>query len=123
MQQNLQILSSSQIKKQLRRLLIFFFLIIASVVGYIFLTQSPPGSLFKIDILPRPPPPNNNNNNCDYSDGKWVYDDETSQPRIVGYSENCPFLDPGFRCHRNGRKDLDYQKWRWQPQNCNLTRF
>ncbi|KAL6519331.1 hypothetical protein OROGR_018651 [Orobanche gracilis] len=121
MQQNLQILSSSQIKKELRRFLIFFFFIVASVFGYSFLTQSPPGSLFKIDSLPRPPLPNNNNN-CDYSDGKWVYD-ETYQPRIVGYSENCPFLDPGFRCHQNGRKDLDYQKWRWQAQNCNLTRF
>ncbi|EPS65682.1 hypothetical protein M569_09098, partial [Genlisea aurea] len=53
---------------------------------------------------------------CDYSAGKWVRD-----PR-EGYDENCPFLDPGFRCRRNGRSDDGYRKWRWQPHGCDLPR-
>ncbi|KAL2508797.1 Protein trichome birefringence-like 8 [Forsythia ovata] len=57
---------------------------------------------------------------CDYSYGNWV-SDETQ--RIQKYTENCPFLDPGFRCQQSGREDMVYQKWRWQPQRCNLPRF
>ncbi|GKV38884.1 hypothetical protein SLEP1_g46743 [Rubroshorea leprosula] len=38
------------------------------------------------------------------------------------YGENCPFLDPGFRCRQNGRKDVKYLKWRWQPHGCDLPR-
>ncbi|GFP82710.1 protein trichome birefringence-like 8 [Phtheirospermum japonicum] len=125
MQQNLQILSYP-IKKEQKHLAIFFFLIITSIVGYHVLGQLQPGSFFNIDFLPQFLPTNipiiksGKNTNCDYSNGKWVYDE--TQPRMR-YSENCPFLDPGFRCQQNGRKDLDYQKWRWQPKDCNLPRF
>ncbi|XP_026392676.1 protein trichome birefringence-like 9 isoform X2 [Papaver somniferum] len=58
---------------------------------------------------------------CDYSKGKWVPDDGTDL--LGSYNENCPFLDPGFKCHRNGRKDDGYLKWRWQPDNCSVPRF
>lgn len=57
---------------------------------------------------------------CDYSYGKWVWDE--SYPRRK-YTENCPFLDPGFRCHHNGRTETNYQKWRWIPQRCDLPRY
>ncbi|KAK3002694.1 hypothetical protein RJ639_018781 [Escallonia herrerae] len=57
---------------------------------------------------------------CDYSSGKWVRDE--SHP-LRTYNESCPFLDPGFRCHQSGRRDVDYLKWRWQPQGCDLPRF
>ncbi|KAL2487087.1 Protein trichome birefringence-like 8 [Abeliophyllum distichum] len=57
---------------------------------------------------------------CDYSYGNWASDE--TQP-IQKYTENCPFLDPGFRCQQSGREDMDYQKWRWQPQRCNLPTF
>ncbi|XP_068666695.1 protein trichome birefringence-like 8 [Aristolochia californica] len=55
---------------------------------------------------------------CDYSNGKWVRDET-----FHSYSENCSFLDPGFRCHQNGRKDGGYSNWRWQPDSCDLPRF
>ncbi|XP_006407433.2 protein trichome birefringence-like 8 [Eutrema salsugineum] len=59
---------------------------------------------------------------CDYSYGRWVRRgrrdvDETS------YGEECRFLDPGFRCLNNGRKDSGFRKWRWQPHGCDLPRF
>ncbi|KAE8702853.1 Protein trichome birefringence-like 11 [Hibiscus syriacus] len=56
---------------------------------------------------------------CDVFDGDWVWDE-----RYPLYeSEDCSFLDEGFRCTENGRPDLFYTKWRWQPKHCNLPRF
>ena len=56
---------------------------------------------------------------CDVFDGDWVWDDSYPLYR----SENCKFLDEGFRCSENGRPDNFYTKWRWQPKSCNLPRF
>lgn len=56
---------------------------------------------------------------CDLFDGNWVWDE--SYPLYE--SEDCLFIDEGFRCSENGRRDKFYTKWRWQPKNCNLPRF
>ncbi|GAB2266554.1 Protein trichome birefringence-like 10 [Dionaea muscipula] len=56
---------------------------------------------------------------CDVFDGDWVWDE--TYPLYE--SRNCSFLDEGFRCSENGRPDIFYSKWRWQPKNCNLPRF
>ncbi|KAJ7977424.1 Trichome birefringence-like family [Quillaja saponaria] len=56
---------------------------------------------------------------CDIFDGNWVWDE--SYP--LYQSQNCSFLDTGFRCSENGRPDSFYTKWRWQPRDCNLPRF
>ncbi|KAI3775193.1 hypothetical protein L1987_49762 [Smallanthus sonchifolius] len=56
---------------------------------------------------------------CDVFDGDWLWDE-----RYPLYeSKGCRFLDEGFRCSENGRRDLLYTKWRWQPKECNLPRF
>ncbi|XP_076934514.1 protein trichome birefringence-like 8 [Bidens hawaiensis] len=60
------------------------------------------------------------NMTCDYSYGKWVWDETYPTQK---YNEDCPFLDPGFRCRHNGRPDTGYVKWRWQPHGCDLPRF
>ncbi|XP_011090776.1 protein trichome birefringence-like 10 [Sesamum indicum] len=59
------------------------------------------------------------NGGCDVFDGDWVWDE--SYP--LYQSKDCRFLDEGFRCSENGRPDLFYTKWRWQPRECNLPRF
>ncbi|MED6143873.1 Protein trichome birefringence-like 11 [Stylosanthes scabra] len=59
------------------------------------------------------------NNGCDLFEGKWVWDE--TYPLYD--SKDCNFLDDGFRCSENGRHDLFYTKWRWQPKHCNLPRF
>ncbi|KAL3812678.1 hypothetical protein ACJIZ3_013946 [Penstemon smallii] len=59
------------------------------------------------------------NGGCDLFDGDWVWDE--SYP--LYQSQDCRFLDEGFRCSENGRPDYFYTKWRWQPKNCNLPRF
>lgn len=56
---------------------------------------------------------------CDVFDGNWIRDD--SYP-FYNASE-CPFVEQGFNCLDNGRKDKDYLKWRWNPKNCDIPRF
>ncbi|XP_057538842.1 protein trichome birefringence-like 10 [Amaranthus tricolor] len=56
---------------------------------------------------------------CDVFDGDWVWDDDYP----LYHSENCEFMDIGFRCSESGRPDKFYTKWRWQPKHCNLPRF
>ncbi|KAH8515519.1 hypothetical protein H0E87_004115 [Populus deltoides] len=56
---------------------------------------------------------------CDIFDGNWVWDDNYP----LYQSQDCSFIDAGFRCLENGRPDSFYTKWRWQPKYCNLPRF
>ncbi|KAK3031190.1 hypothetical protein RJ639_035347 [Escallonia herrerae] len=58
-------------------------------------------------------------NGCDVFEGDWVWDENYP----LYQSKDCRFLDDGFRCSENGRPDLFYTKWRWQPKQCNLPRF
>lgn len=77
---------------------------------------------------------NNNNNNgsgpsnapalgrlsgkCDIFDGRWVRDER--QPFYPAGS--CPYVDGDFNCHKNGRPDDSFLKWRWQPYHCDIPR-
>ncbi|KAL2921214.1 Protein trichome birefringence-like 4 [Bienertia sinuspersici] len=60
-------------------------------------------------------------NSCDIFEGKWVLDD--SDPNPIYPPGSCPFLDDTFNCFNNGRFDLDYLRYRWQPHGCNIPRF
>ncbi|GAB4848264.1 hypothetical protein Ancab_002931 [Ancistrocladus abbreviatus] len=62
---------------------------------------------------------NGSTGSCDVFSGSWVLDD--SYP--LYNSSNCPFVERGFNCLANGRKDSDYLKWRWKPKHCNIPRF
>lgn len=56
---------------------------------------------------------------CNVFEGRWVWDNE-SYPLYT--EESCPFLVKQTTCLRNGRPDSFYQKWRWQPNACDLPR-
>ncbi|XP_073289211.1 protein trichome birefringence-like 34 [Primulina huaijiensis] len=57
---------------------------------------------------------------CDMFKGRWVFDN-ISFPM---YKErDCSFMIEDHACEKYGRKDLKYQQWRWQPQDCDLPRF
>lgn len=100
------------IKKQLCYTLAV--LIISSSVLLLNLGDSfGPLSLFRFGFL-------SSEKTCDYSYGKWVREECSS---FQMYGENCPFLDPGFQCRRNGRKDVEYLKWRWHPHGCDLPMY
>ncbi|KAE8684222.1 Protein trichome birefringence-like 41 [Hibiscus syriacus] len=58
-------------------------------------------------------------NGCDLFTGRWVYD-----PSYPLYNASaCPFIERGFSCQKNGRRDLLYTRYRWQPSRCSVTRF
>ncbi|KAL8170912.1 hypothetical protein V2J09_022716 [Rumex salicifolius] len=56
---------------------------------------------------------------CDLFDGKWVRDD--SYPLYAAGS--CPHVDEPFNCFLNSRPDNGYERYRWQPNNCNIPRL
>ncbi|RID71617.1 hypothetical protein BRARA_C03544 [Brassica rapa] len=56
---------------------------------------------------------------CDMFTGRWVKD--ASYPLYD--PSTCPFIRREFACKKNGRPDLDYPTFRWQPQDCKLARF
>ncbi|CAI0395603.1 unnamed protein product [Linum tenue] len=60
--------------------------------------------------------------NCDIFTGSWVLD-QSPYPYLSDYSPTCPFIRPEFDCHKYGRPDRQYLKYKWQPSGCNLPRF
>lgn len=56
---------------------------------------------------------------CDVFRGKWVKDE--GEPYY--WPGSCPFIDVDFDCHKNGRPDDGFLRWRWQPYGCNITRL
>uniref|UniRef100_A0A0E0EGH8 Uncharacterized protein n=1 Tax=Oryza meridionalis TaxID=40149 RepID=A0A0E0EGH8_9ORYZ len=55
---------------------------------------------------------------CELYKGRWVFD---AAP-LYRESE-CGFLTEQVTCMRNGRRDDSYQRWRWQPEGCDLPSF
>lgn len=69
-------------------------------------------------LAPVPKVKNEMTTACNIFDGKWVLDNSYPLYR----TRSCHFIDEAFDCEANGRPDLDYMKWRWQPRDCNLPR-
>lgn len=59
---------------------------------------------------------------CDLYRGRWTFDAAGEQVPLYHESE-CEFLTEQVTCMRNGRRDDSYQKWRWQPDGCDLPRY
>lgn len=56
---------------------------------------------------------------CDIFSGRWLPDDAgTLYP-----PGSCPHIDESFNCFLNKRPDNGYEKWRWQPNDCNIPRL
>lgn len=111
------------IKKERCYALSFFIFLISSILLVNLAGPFEPRTLLGFRFSSRSTKQNNLNLSreaCDYSHGKWVRDENYP---IQLYDESCRFLDPGFRCRQNGRKDVEYLKWRWKPYGCDLPRY
>ncbi|KAG8067807.1 hypothetical protein GUJ93_ZPchr0005g15367 [Zizania palustris] len=81
--------------------------------------ESPP-SLLEQPVAAAAAGGDHSGESCDLYRGRWIYDEENAPL----YKESaCSFLTEQVTCMRNGRRDDDYQKWRWQPDGCDLPRF
>ncbi|XP_066345386.1 protein trichome birefringence-like 2 [Miscanthus floridulus] len=56
---------------------------------------------------------------CDVFSGRWVRDES------YGFypPKSCALIDDDFNCHKNGRPDSDFLRWRWQPHGCDIPRL
>ena len=57
---------------------------------------------------------------CDLFKGRWVWDNTGSYPMYNGIE--CPFINSGLNCQKNGRPDNTYLNFMWQPHSCSLSR-
>lgn len=59
---------------------------------------------------------------CNYSDGKWVYDETITSPRYNASS--CKEIYKGWNCIGNGKFNaVDVFRWKWKPHRCVLPEF
>ena len=56
---------------------------------------------------------------CDLTRGQWVPDDEA--PYYTNLT--CPFIDDLQNCMKFGKPSLEFMRWRWRPDGCDLPRF
>ncbi|KAL8526589.1 hypothetical protein ACS0TY_015690 [Phlomoides rotata] len=92
-------------------------LVAALVVGAVYLTAE---GGYLVQDNERNGGGSETDSECDLFSGKWVYDNG-SYPLYK--EEECTFMSDQLACGKFGRKDLDYQHWRWQPHHCDLPRF
>ncbi|XP_057544950.1 protein trichome birefringence-like 14 [Amaranthus tricolor] len=58
--------------------------------------------------------------NCDYSKGKWIADD--NRPFYSG-GRCLQWLSEMWACRLMDRTDFSYEKFRWQPKDCEIEEF
>ncbi|KAI3466026.1 hypothetical protein Pfo_022689 [Paulownia fortunei] len=61
----------------------------------------------------------NPSKSCDLFQGSWAFD--TSYPLYD--ASQCPFIDSGLNCQKNGRPDRMYLQYKWKPTGCDISRF
>ncbi|XP_057866561.2 protein trichome birefringence-like 2 [Cryptomeria japonica] len=71
------------------------------------------------DLKPSNVPSGTAEKKCNIFSGRWVPDD--TKPLYPAGS--CPHIDESFNCFRNRRPDHEFEKWRWQPNDCDIPRF
>lgn len=77
------------------------------------LSLSYTGELDSSYVAPAPVP------KCDIFRGEWVPD--PAPPQYT--NETCDFIQEHQNCMLYGRPDMEFLKWRWKPDGCDLPRF
>ncbi|XP_042442744.1 protein trichome birefringence-like 19 [Zingiber officinale] len=58
---------------------------------------------------------------CDISKGEWVRESATEDYYYSNTS--CRMIQDHQNCMKYGRPDVDFLRWRWRPDDCELPRF
>lgn len=58
---------------------------------------------------------------CDLTRGEWVPEAAGAAPYYTNLT--CPFIDDLQNCMKFGKPSLDFVRWRWRPDGCELPRF
>ncbi|KAG0468282.1 hypothetical protein HPP92_017610 [Vanilla planifolia] len=96
-------------------------LLLCSALVLLFLSPYSPNS---INIFRAPPETHPSENSsppveCDISRGEWVGD-----PEAPFYTNaTCWMIQEHQNCIKYGRPDMEFLKWRWKPQGCELPAF
>lgn len=61
-----------------------------------------------------------NQSSCNIFKGEWVPDPGAAPPYTP---ETCPVIHGHYDCLRYGRPDLDFLRYRWRPDGCDLPRL
>ncbi|KAI3686087.1 hypothetical protein L1987_79757 [Smallanthus sonchifolius] len=92
------------------------FIMLTVIYGYVYLYEAIPPVIIEenkiIDLK-------DSNESCYLYDGTWVLDENYP----LYNASQCPFAENSFNCLANGRRDDGYLKWRWKPNNCDVSRF
>ena len=59
------------------------------------------------------------NRSCNIFKGEWVPDH--GAPDYT--NDTCPVIHGHYDCMRYGKPDLEFLRWRWRPEGCELPRF
>lgn len=89
------------------------FILFISSAAFFFITSlgvfSKDGGGERWKELPR----NNDLDSSDVFSGEWIYDNSSAYPLYT--EKGCSFMSDIVACEKFGRRDLEYQKWRWKP--------
>ncbi|ONK75906.1 uncharacterized protein A4U43_C03F21810 [Asparagus officinalis] len=61
-----------------------------------------------------------NNKECNYAKGKWVADRRRPLYSGLGCKQ---WLSEMWSCRSNNRTDFSYERYRWQPKDCEMPEF
>ncbi|CAI5976697.1 unnamed protein product [Closterium sp. NIES-64] len=83
------------------------------------------GVFAQLDVAGAAVTPQVRNAKCDFTTGEWRkgtkgFPRYTSLP---GKPNSCPYVRSDFACERNGRADMRFQWYRWQPKQCMYSYF
>ncbi|CAI7860316.1 unnamed protein product [Closterium sp. NIES-53] len=83
------------------------------------------GVFAQLDVAGAAVTPQVRNAKCDFTTGEWRkgtkgFPRYTSLP---GKPNSCPYVRSDFACERNGRADMRFQWYRWQPRQCMYSYF
>ena len=100
-------------------IIVLLLLALVSLYDMAFSNRYPPFHRVKSSISSSSASPAGVASACDFTRGEWVPD--TEAPYYTNLT--CPFIDDHQNCIKFGKPSLEFMRWRWRPDGCDLPRF